>query len=125
MRAPMLRLFIAATFLLFSIPSTRLGQDHNPHGSLFSDENHDEHEHLAAKVWVNTKSGKYFYPGSHWYGKIKNSRYMSEKEARAKGDKMAQGNELASGFAVDEGSAGFAKRVGKLLASASSRSTAR
>lgn len=92
MRAPMLRLFIAATFLLFPIPSTSLGQDHNPHGSLFSDENHDEHEHLAAKVWVNTKSGKYFYPGSHWYGKIKSGRYMSEKEARAKGDKMAQGN---------------------------------
>ena len=92
MRAPMLRLFIAATFLLFPISSISLGQDHNPHGSLFSDENPDEHEHLAAKVWVNTKSGKYFYPRSRWYGKTKSGRYVSEKEARAKGYKMAQGS---------------------------------
>jgi hypothetical protein len=62
MRAPMLRLFIAVVLLLLPAYSTSLGQDHNSHDSLFSDYNHGEHEHLAEKVWVNTKSGKYFYP---------------------------------------------------------------
>jgi hypothetical protein len=56
----MLRLFIAAILLLLptSFISISLGQDHSPHGSVFSDENHDEHEHLAAKIWVNTKSSR-------------------------------------------------------------------
>ena len=92
MRAPMLRLFIAAVLLLLPASSISLGQDHNSHGSVLSDYDHDEHEHLAAKVWVNTKSGKYFYPGSRWYGKTKSGVYMSEKQARAKGYQMARGN---------------------------------
>jgi hypothetical protein len=53
-------------------------------GSIFSDEEHDEREHFAAKVWVNTKSSKYFHPGSSWYGKTKSGRYMSEKETTLK-----------------------------------------
>jgi hypothetical protein len=92
MSTPILRLFIAAILLLLPTTSTSLGQEHNPHGSVFFGDDLDEHEHMAAKVWVNTKSGKYFYPGSRWYGKTKSGRYMSEKEARAKGYKMAQGN---------------------------------
>ena len=91
MRAPMLSLFIAAICPLLLTSSTSLGQDHKSHDSVV-DWNHDEHEHMAEKVWVNTKSGKYFYPGSRWYGKTKSGRYMSEKQARAKGYKMAQGN---------------------------------
>jgi hypothetical protein len=82
MRAPILRLFIAAILLLLpaSFISISLDQDHNSHGSVFSNEN----EHLAAKVWVNTKSGKYSYPGSRWYGKTKSGLYMSEKQPALK-----------------------------------------
>jgi hypothetical protein len=32
-------------------------------------------------VWVNTASGKYFWPGSRYYGHTTQGRYMSEAEA--------------------------------------------
>lgn len=32
-------------------------------------------------VWVNLNSGVYHYEGSHYYGKTKNGKYMSESEA--------------------------------------------
>jgi hypothetical protein len=37
--------------------------------------------HRADDVWVNSHSGKYFTPGSQWYGKSKSGEYMSESEA--------------------------------------------
>jgi hypothetical protein len=33
------------------------------------------------QVWVNTRRGKYWKPGSRYYGKTKQGEYMSEKEA--------------------------------------------
>jgi hypothetical protein len=45
----------------------------------------------AAKVWVNTSSGKYFRPGQQWYGKTKRGEYMSEAEAIQKGYRAAKG----------------------------------
>ena len=33
------------------------------------------------EVWVNTKSGKYWKPGSRYYGKTKRGDFMTEKEA--------------------------------------------
>jgi hypothetical protein len=35
------------------------------------------------QVWVNLRSGKYFRPGSEYYGRTKEGRYMSEAEARS------------------------------------------
>jgi hypothetical protein len=35
----------------------------------------------TTQVWVNTASGKYFRPGSRYYGHTKQGRYMSEAEA--------------------------------------------
>jgi hypothetical protein len=48
-------------------------------------------EPSAAKVWVNTISGKYFRPGQQWYGKTKRGEYMSEAEAIRKGYRAAKG----------------------------------
>jgi hypothetical protein len=45
----------------------------------------------AAKVLVNTSSGKYFRPGQQWYGKTKRGEYMSEAEAIRKGYRAAKG----------------------------------
>ena len=45
----------------------------------------------AGQVWVNTKSGKYWLPGSRYYGKTKQGEYMSETDARAKGYSPANG----------------------------------
>src|SRR5262249_51270515 len=35
----------------------------------------------ASEVWVNTRSGKYWKPGSRYYGKTKEGEFMSELEA--------------------------------------------
>jgi hypothetical protein len=39
----------------------------------------------AGQVWVNIRSGKYFLPGSRYYGKTKQGEYMTEAEARRRG----------------------------------------
>ena len=39
----------------------------------------------SVKVWVNTPSGVYHYPGQRWYGRTKHGEYMTEKEAIVKG----------------------------------------
>jgi hypothetical protein len=39
----------------------------------------------SGKVWVNTRSGKYWKPGSRYYGATKQAEFMTEKEAVQKG----------------------------------------
>jgi micrococcal nuclease len=43
-------------------------------------------------VWVNTKSGKYWKPGSAYYAKTKRGEYMTEKEAVQGGYRAANGS---------------------------------
>jgi hypothetical protein len=45
----------------------------------------------AGQVWVNTKSGKYWRPGSRYYGKTKQGKFMGEEEAKAAGFQPAHG----------------------------------
>jgi hypothetical protein len=45
----------------------------------------------ADKVWVNTKSGKYFLPGARYYGKTKEGQYLSEADAKKQGYTAAKG----------------------------------
>jgi hypothetical protein len=49
-------------------------------------------DHLAhrGKVWVNTRSGVYWRPGTRYYGKTKEGKYMTENEAIREGYHMAQ-----------------------------------
>jgi hypothetical protein len=35
----------------------------------------------ADEVWVNTRSGKYWKPGSRYYGKTKEGEFMTELDA--------------------------------------------
>lgn len=44
-----------------------------------------------AQVWVNLKSGKYFSPGSKYYGHTKSGQYLSEAAARQQGYVAAKG----------------------------------
>ena len=41
------------------------------------------------KVWVNTSSGVYHCPGTHWYGATKAGTYMKQSEAQNKGYRAA------------------------------------
>jgi hypothetical protein len=45
----------------------------------------------AGQVWVNTRSGKYWKPGSRYYGKTKQGKFMSEEEAQKQGFQPAHG----------------------------------
>jgi hypothetical protein len=43
------------------------------------------------EVWVNTRSGKYWKPGSHFYGKTKQGEFMTESDAVNRGYQPAGG----------------------------------
>ena len=45
----------------------------------------------AGQVWVNTSSGKYWRPGSRYYGRTKQGEYMPENEAVQKRYRLANG----------------------------------
>ena len=50
------------------------------------------------QVWVNTKTHKYHKEGSHFYGRTKEGKYMSEQDAIAEGDHDHEGShEKAAG----------------------------
>lgn len=48
-----------------------------------------QQEKKEVKVWVNTRSGVYHCPGSRWYGKTKQGKYMGECEAQKEGYRPA------------------------------------
>jgi len=43
------------------------------------------------QVWVNTNSGIYHCPNTRWYGNTKSGRFMTQREAQAKGYRPAYG----------------------------------
>ncbi len=49
----------------------------------------------AGKVWVNSGSKTYHCEGSKFYGKTKAGEYMTEADAKAKGNKAVKGKACA------------------------------
>jgi len=43
-------------------------------------------------VWVNTESGVYHKPGTRWYGKTKQGKYMTEADAQKAGYRASEKN---------------------------------
>jgi Protein of unknown function (DUF4236) len=44
----------------------------------------------SVRVWVNTNTGVYHYPGTRWYGNTRQGRFESEQEAIGEGDRPAR-----------------------------------
>lgn len=44
----------------------------------------------SGMVWVNAVSGVYHKPGTHWYGKTKKGKYMTEADAQKAGYRPAK-----------------------------------
>jgi hypothetical protein len=82
-RSP-LRLLIAIIALLPlpSAPALQAQDFSKPTGYLLAQE--------AQQVWVNTATGIYHYPGTRWYGKTNQGKYMTEKDAIAQGFRAAR-----------------------------------
>jgi hypothetical protein len=53
-------------------------------------------EKKEVRVWVNTRSGVYHCPGSRWYGKTKQGKYMGECDAIKDGNRPAYGKTCGS-----------------------------
>lgn len=52
---------------------------------------------LQARVWVNHATGVYHCPGSRYYGRTQDGEYMSEAQARARGNRAAEGTACPPG----------------------------
>jgi hypothetical protein len=63
----------------------------NPPVSVDREPNRQPAPASADEVWVNTRSGKYWRPGSRFYGKTKQSEYMPELDALDRGYSPAGG----------------------------------
>jgi hypothetical protein len=46
----------------------------------------------SVTVWVNTDSGVYHCPGTRWYGKTKEGKYLGQKAAQTAGYRPAYGS---------------------------------
>jgi hypothetical protein len=84
LRSP-LRLLIAILTLLVSTGAPVLWAQEfsKPAGYLLA-------QSEERQVWVNTATGIYHYPGTRWYGKTNQGKFMSEKDATAQGFRAAR-----------------------------------
>jgi hypothetical protein len=72
------------TLLVLPSPPLLRAQDlSNPTGYLLA-------QSEERQVWVNTATGIYHYPGTRWYGKTNQGKFMSEKDAIAQGYRAAR-----------------------------------
>jgi hypothetical protein len=77
-------LLILAFTLFVCVPTLPLGPTFHASLQQAGDPN--------VTVWVNTKSGVYHCPGTRWYGKTQEGKYMKQREAQASDYRPAYGN---------------------------------
>ena len=81
--------FVAFVVLLASLALAVVINSTNP--PRFIDVSIQNSGNRNVLVWVNTNSGVYHCPNTRWYGKTKSGKYMTQKEAQAKGYRPAYG----------------------------------
>jgi len=74
---------VIAALLLVSLPSISFAapKHHHHHRAV----HHKATADNSVRVWVNTNSGVYHYPGERWYGNTQEGEFMTEKQAIARG----------------------------------------
>jgi hypothetical protein len=63
----------------------------SPPAPIAQETNTEPANSIASEVWVNTRSGKYWKPGSRFYGKTKKGEFMSQSDALDRGYSPAGG----------------------------------
>jgi hypothetical protein len=85
--------FLALVALLLAVLVPAGAQSPKPHHRRHRIHKTHHRKAVAPKsirVWVNTKSGVYHYPGMRWYGNTQEGEYMTEAEARKRGYRPTQ-----------------------------------
>jgi hypothetical protein len=85
-------------------------------GFVLPREGHAQAGSGEVRVWVNTSSGVYHCPNTRYYGATKRGEFVTESEARAKGDRPAYGRgcggtSAAQSLTLRSGSPGDTVRV--------------
>lgn len=85
-RSPLPLRFLIAIITLLVLPSLPVlrAQDLSKPAGYFLAQSEER------QVWVNTATGVYHYPGTRWYGKTNEGKFMSEKDAIAQGYRAAR-----------------------------------
>jgi hypothetical protein len=81
--------FVAFVVLLASLALAVVFKTTDPF--RFADASIQNSGNPNVRVWVNTNSGVYHCPNTRWYAKTKSGKYMTQKEAQAKGYRPAYG----------------------------------
>jgi len=75
----------AALLVLSLAPSAQARHTHHSHRARHVAARPAAPVSQGVKVWVNTNSGVYHFPGERWYGNTKEGEYMSEDAAKKAG----------------------------------------
>ncbi len=82
-----MRLLIIPALLLLVFPGAVQARHHTRYHARHATSTHRTASpaEQGVKVWVNTNSGVYHFPGERWYGRTQEGEYMSEGAAKRAG----------------------------------------
>ena len=88
--APTASVNIASTAPAKSAPTATAAPASAPAATAAKPAAQQQAPHANGMVWVNIDSGIYHKPGTKWYGKTKQGKYMTEADAQKAGYRPAE-----------------------------------